>query len=153
MPRMTQELRIPADDLNLLKALQRHEVPFIIIGGHAVRFHSLAREVEELDVLVDSAGRDEALRTALIETLGYSPIITGVAYEEIHLKQNGLNIDILMWAQGVKFAKAYRAAHAVKAEGITLRVMSKEHLISNKRAVGREKDLSDVERLEAAASL
>jgi hypothetical protein len=43
------------------------------------------------------------------------------------------------------------AAHVVEVEGLTLRVMSKEHLIRNKRAVGRDKDLQDVERLEALA--
>jgi predicted nucleotidyltransferase len=150
---MTKELRIPADELNLLRAFQRHEIPFVIIGGHAVRFHGVDREVEDLDVFVDSAGRDEALRAALIEVFGYSPIIPGVVYEEIPLKRIGLNIEILMWVQGVKFAEAYRAAHEVKVEGVTVRVISKEHLIRNKRAVGREKDLQDVERLEALASL
>jgi predicted nucleotidyltransferase len=154
---MNDGLKIPPADLDLLKALQRHGVPFVIIGGHAVRFHGVDREVEDLDVLVDSAGRAEDLRTAISEAVGDLPSIDvaeyGKPFKQIIVKRDGVNSDILTGSYGVEFAEVYLAAHVVEVEGMTLRVISKEHLIRNKRAAGREpgreKDLQDVERLDA----
>jgi predicted nucleotidyltransferase len=154
---MTKKLRIPAADLNLLEALQRHGVPFVIIGGHATRFHGVEREVDDLDVLVDSAGRAKDLRTAIIEVLGYTPRADEAAFGKpkmhAHLDSDGLNSDILTSTYGVEFAEVYQSAHVVEVDGLTVRVISKEHLIRNKRAAGRDKDLQDVERLEADATL
>jgi predicted nucleotidyltransferase len=154
---MTKELRIPADDLNLLRAFQRHEIPFVIIGGHAVRFHGVDREVEDLDVLVDSAGRAEDLRTAISEAVGDLPPIDvaeyGKPFKQIIVKRDGVNSDILTGSYGVEFAEVYQSAHVVEVDGLKLRVISKEHLIRNKCAAKRGKDLSDVERLEAGATL
>jgi predicted nucleotidyltransferase len=154
---MSKQLRIPADDLNLLKSLQRHGVHLVIIGGHAVRFHGVDREVEDLDVLVDATGRAEDVRTAISETVGDLPPIDvaeyGKPYTEIRVKRNGLNSEILTSAHGLGFAEVYQAAHAVEVDGLTLRVISKERLIRNKRAAQREKDLQDVECLEAIATI
>ena len=35
----------------LIDALRRHEVPFVIIGGHAVSFHGYVRATEDTDIV------------------------------------------------------------------------------------------------------
>jgi hypothetical protein len=70
---------------------------------------------------------------------------------QVILKNSILYSDIVMSITGVEFAEAYQAAHVVEVEGVTVRVISKDHLIRNKRAAGREKDLQDVELLEGLA--
>jgi Nucleotidyl transferase of unknown function (DUF2204) len=156
---MSKQLRIPDGDLNLLRELQRYKIPFVIIGGHAVRFHGVDREGKDLDVAVDSADRSEDMATVILEVSGRSYLdnsCLGKPDNHIMLKNNRLWSDILTSIKGVEFAEAYRAAHVVEVEGVTVRVLSKEHLIRNKRIVGREagreKDLQDVERLEALAT-
>jgi hypothetical protein len=61
--------------------------------------------------------------------------------------------EILTSALGLEFAEVYQSAHVVEVEGVKVGVISKDHLIRNKCAAGREagrdKDLQDVERLEA----
>jgi predicted nucleotidyltransferase len=155
---MANNLRIPANDLNLLKTLQRYGIPFVIIGGHAIRFHGVDRETEDLDVLVDSAGRAKELRDAVNEVLGgdlppHPVALFGKPYKQIPMKRDGMNSDILTGSYGVEFAEVYQAAHVVEVDGLTLRFISKERLIRNKRAAGRDKDLLDVERLESDATL
>jgi len=112
---MSKQLRIPADDLNLLKSLQRHGVPLVIIGGHAARFHGVDREVEDLDVLVDATGRAEDVRTAISEVVGNLPPIDvaeyGKPFKQIIVKRDGVNSDILTGSYGVEFAEVYQAAH------------------------------------------
>jgi len=154
---MANKLRIPEGDLNLLRALQRYEIPFVIIGGHAVRFHGVERGVDDLDVVVDSKGRTEALSAAISEA-GGDPSKYDIAelekpYKRMFIKDLRVRSDIFTSIKGIEFAEAYKSAHVVEVEGVTVRVISKEHLIRNKRAAGkeagREKDLQDVERLEA----
>ena len=150
---MVNKLRIPEGDLNLLKMLQRYGIPFVIIGGHAVRFHGVERGVDDLDVLVDSAGRAEEMMAAISEAVGSASGIDiaelGEPYRQIRLKNSILYSEILTGAYGVEFAEVYQDAHVVEVEGVTLRVILKERLIRNNRATGREKDLQDVEHLEA----
>ena len=37
-------------DLSLFHILQRHGVPFVIVGGHAVNYHGCVRVTEDSDV-------------------------------------------------------------------------------------------------------
>ncbi|HKQ90164.1 MAG TPA: nucleotidyltransferase [Blastocatellia bacterium] len=153
---MSKRLRIPEGDLSLLRELQRYEIRFVIIGGHAVRFHGVERGVDDLDLVVNSAGKAENLAAAILKVAGVS--VNDVAYLETPYKQAPLKnlrlySEILTSIKGVEFEEAYQAANVVEVEGVTVRVISKEHLIRHKRAVGREKDLEDVERLEALATL
>ncbi|MGD0461116.1 MAG: hypothetical protein ABSB74_01380 [Tepidisphaeraceae bacterium] len=39
------------DELELFGVLQRHGVPFVIIGGHAVNFHGYGRATEDTDIV------------------------------------------------------------------------------------------------------
>lgn len=154
---MANKLKIPEGDLNLLRALQRYGIPFVIIGGHAVRFHGVERGVDDLDVAIDSVGRAEALRAAITEAGGdpskYDNAELEKPYTRMFIKDLRVYSEIFTSIEGVEFAEAYEAAHVEEVEGVTVRVISKEHLIRHKRAAGRkpgrEKDLQDVELLEA----
>lgn len=51
---------------DLLRLLQQHEVPFVIVGGHAVTFHGYVRATEDVDVVwVRSPEAEAALLRAL----------------------------------------------------------------------------------------
>jgi hypothetical protein len=130
---------------NLLKTLQRYGIPFVIIGGHAVRFHGIDRDVADLDVLVGSAGRAKELRAAISEVLGgdlppYPVAKFGKPYKQIIVKRDGMNSEILTSAKGVKFAEVYQAAHAVE-DVLFCFVYDPDSRISNPR--GFENDLSN----------
>jgi hypothetical protein len=56
------------DDDQLLATLQRHGVPFVIIGGHAVSFHGYVRATEDTDIVwLRSTKSEQALFAALTE--------------------------------------------------------------------------------------
>lgn len=40
------------DPFRLLDVLSSHDVPFVVIGGHAVTFHGFVRATEDTDVVV-----------------------------------------------------------------------------------------------------
>ena len=56
------------DPFRLLDVLAKHNVPFVIIGGHAVSFHGYVRATEDVDVVVRrTPDGDQALLAALTE--------------------------------------------------------------------------------------
>lgn len=58
-------------------------------------------------------------------------------------------IDLLTEISGVEYDEARAASHSTVVSGLEFRVPGREHLIRNKRASGRPKDLEDARRLEA----
>ena len=57
-----------ADGLELVEVLSRHDVPFVIIGGHAVNFHGYIRSTEDLDVVwLRTPAAEQSLLAALTE--------------------------------------------------------------------------------------
>jgi hypothetical protein len=62
-------------------------------------------------------------------------------------------LDILQKISGVTFEDAWKDRVAATIDGdIPISVISSKHLIQNKRAAGRPRDLLDVEEIEKAAS-
>ena len=59
-----------------------------------------------------------------------------------------IRIEILTVLSGVEFDECTKAAHTVELEGIRVPMISFDHLLTNKRASGRHKDLEDVAHLE-----
>lgn len=60
-----------------------------------------------------------------------------------------LRVDILTSITGVEFDAAYATRLSAMVDGVSLSILGLDALIQNKRAVGRPKDLLDVEWLEA----
>ena len=59
-------------------------------------------------------------------------------------------IDILTSIDGVDFPSAFDARLVVELDGVRIPVISRSHLIQNKRASGRTQDLADLEALGEA---
>jgi hypothetical protein len=57
-----------SDELELFRLLERHQVPFVVVGGHAVNFHGFARVTEDTDVVwIRSAEGEQTMLRALTE--------------------------------------------------------------------------------------
>jgi hypothetical protein len=59
-----------------------------------------------------------------------------------------VRVDILTGIDGVGFEEAWREQVSAHVGGLSVPVIGREHLIRNKRATGRTRDLADVEDLE-----
>jgi hypothetical protein len=56
-------------------------------------------------------------------------------------------IDLMTSVSGVTFEAAAETAVATDLDGVPVRMIGRAELLSNKRASGRAKDLSDIEAL------
>lgn len=58
-------------------------------------------------------------------------------------------IDVLTGITAVEFAQAWERRENVEVAGLSVPVLSRADLLTNKRSAGRPKDLADVAILEA----
>ncbi|MBM4440126.1 MAG: hypothetical protein FJ027_06880 [Candidatus Rokubacteria bacterium] len=142
------------DFRDMLSALSDENAEFLLVGAYAVAVHGIPRATADLDIWVrpspenavkvrralarfgapgSSIGADELLMPARVIQIGVAP----------------RRIDLLTSVDGVDFADAWAHRMQVDVEGLRVPVISRQHLIVNKKAVGRPQDLADVARLES----
>lgn len=143
------------DFVEMLSALSDHEVEYLVVGAHALAAHGHVRATKDLDVWIRPT-RDNAARAhRALDSFG-APL-ANLSVDDLSrpgtVFQIGvapLRIDVLTRIDGVTFDEAWPAKVPAKLGGVATFVLSREHLIKNKRACGRLQDLADVERLERA---
>jgi|SRR5215203_3204034 len=151
-------------DVEILKfwrALRQNQVRFIMIGGFATNLHGYQRFTGDMDIwIADTHDNRKNLRKAFfdyglgdIELLERMSFIAG--WTNFHLK-NGLQLDIVTDMKGLEkfgFDECYSLAAIAEIDDVQIPFLHINHLILNKKEVGREKDLLDVIYLERIKKL
>lgn len=141
------------DFLDLLRALCAAEARFLVVGAYAVSYHAEPRTTGDLDIWVE-ASVDNAPR--VYEALKrFGAPLFDLQVEDLSTRdlvfQMGVpprRIDILTSISGVTFDEAWPHRVAAKLGDVELFIIGADHLLRNKKAAGRPKDLLDVVTLE-----
>lgn len=128
---------------------------FLVVGAHAVMFHTQPRYTKDLDVWT-APTQENASRVyralaqfgAPMADLTVGDLATPGTLFQIGIAPN--RIDIMTSVDALDFQQAWARSVESTYEGIPIRLLSAEDLVRNKRAVGRPQDLLDIERLLAA---
>ncbi|MFI5005531.1 MAG: hypothetical protein ACHQE6_11020 [Solirubrobacterales bacterium] len=152
----------------LLLALTRAQVEFVVIGGVAVGVHGFIRATKDLDIVpAPSPENLERLARVLVEIEAQHVGVGDFSPEEFpydptdpaqlaeganfRLETSRGPVDIMQWVAGIETELAYLElapeAIPVQFRDTQIRVCSLEHLRAMKRAAGRPQDLADLERL------
>jgi hypothetical protein len=146
---------MPDDLKELLRAFNDHGVKYLIVGGYAFGVHAEPRATKDLDIFIRSDEENsKAIFRALAQygaPLGDLTIADFMDGATFQIGQPPARIDILQQIDGI----AFNAAWANRIEGmiegqIQAPVISRDDLIRNKLATGREQDVLDVKKLRAA---
>jgi hypothetical protein len=148
-------MKLYPDFEELLRAFDVAGASFLVVGGYAVAFHGQPRATKDLDLWVSGdAGNLARVAQALHEFGAPSEIIRHAAVlgtdEIIYFGQPPVRVDILTSVEGLDYAAALVRSSETVWGGAHVRVVGLEDLLTNKRAVGRERDLMDVRALEKA---
>ena len=141
------------DFSDILSALSAEGAEFLVVGAYALAAHAVPRATADIDLWVGTAGENPArVRRALIK---FGAPVEQLSEDDLRrpglVFQIGLaphRIDLLTSIDGVDFADAWPARFETDLGGLRVPVLSREHLIQNKRASGRPQDLADVARLD-----
>lgn len=141
------------DFRDMLSALSAAGAEYLVIGAYAMAVQGFPRGTGDLDIWIrpdpENAHR---VREALMR---YGAPVADLESEELArpglIFQIGvapLRIDIVTEITGVAFTEAWVEREEREMGGLRVPVISKRHLLVNKRAVGRPKDLIDAAWLE-----
>ena len=141
------------DFKELLLAFNAHRVEYLVVGAHALAVYGHVRATKDLDVWVrpdgENAGRILMALSAFGAPLG--DLTTDDLSKPGTVFQIGvppLRIDLITSIDGVDFVEAWPDRFSTSFGGVPVFVISRHHLITNKRAAARLQDLADAERLE-----
>ena len=147
---------MPKDLKELLRAFNDHAVKYLVVGGYAFGVHAEPRATKDLDLFIRP---DEENSQALFRALTqYGAPLDGLSPADFMdgtvflIGQSPARIDILQHIDGLSFDQAWENRIEGVLDGeIRTVVISKEDLIRNKLASGREQDILDVKKLRTAA--
>jgi len=133
--------------------LNATDVRYVVVGAYAFAMHARPRYTGDLDVLVVPTP-DNALRVLkALERFGVGDL--KITVEDlttpariIQIGYPPLRIDLLTSIDGVAAEEAWRSRVEGRYGKERVWFLSKAHLIANKKAVGRPKDLEDLKDLE-----
>lgn len=128
-----------------------NDVPFVVIGGVAVKYYRAARQTEDVDLFVGANSDVIHRMVAAIPDVARDPKAIAKLLEPKvgHFEVGGPHqIDVLSFAPGLDFDEAYRTAQPCDLAGVNFPMLSKSLLIKHKLEVGEPKDLADVELLQ-----
>lgn len=147
---------MPNDLKELLRAFNDHEVKYLIVGGYAFGVHAEPRATKDLDIFIrpDQENSEAVFRAlaqygAPLNGLRPSDFMDGTTFQ---IGQPPTRIDILQQIDGITFDAAWENRIEGLIDGeIQTAIISKQDLIRNKLATGREQDILDVKKLRAAS--
>jgi len=145
-------MEVQPDFRDLLELFNEHKVDYVIVGGYALAFHGAPRYTGDIDIFV-RPGPDNAQRVMnALDAFGFGSV--GLTTEDfqypdkvVQLGVPPVRIDIITSVTNVTWETA--ASNRVKGKygDVVVHYIGLDEFISNKRAVGRKKDLADLEAL------
>jgi hypothetical protein len=141
----------------LLQLLNAFEVEYLIVGGYAVMKYGEPRYTKDLDVWVRNSAQNSIRVVAALKQFGAPLDDDGINAETFAGKQvvyqigvAPVRVDILTEITAVEFSDAWQKKVAGSFFAVPVHFISLDDLLTNKRALGRDSDLTDLKRTSNA---
>jgi hypothetical protein len=147
-------MKLPKDSREFIALLNACGVRYVVVGGYAVVWHGHPRFTGDVDFFVERSEANAAALEQVITKFGFAGLgLTAKDFLEpetvVQLGRPPYRIDIINFADGIEFEAAWRSRVEAEWDGLPVHILSKELLLVNKRASGREQDLADYKNLTA----
>ena len=141
------------DFKDMLSCLKDEGVDFIIVGAYALAAHGFPRATGDIDIWVrNSLENAQKIIRALAKFGAPVSQLSELDFTALDLiVQLGVEpcrIDLLTGIDGVEFDEAWQNKINIMIDDLEIGILSKEDLLRNKLAAGRDKDQGDIVWLE-----
>jgi hypothetical protein len=143
-------MEVQKDFRDLLELFNKHKVDYIIVGAYALGFHGAPRYTGDLDIFVkpdpvNAKGIIQALNEFGFGTLGLTVEDFVEEGKVVQLGVPPVRIDIITSITGVQWEQAKVGRIEGLFGDLTVHYVGRDDFIANKRALGRKKDMADLE--------
>jgi hypothetical protein len=132
--------------------LNSAQVEYLLLGGYAVAYYGVPRATGDMDVWINPDAANTARLVVALRQFGFTDAtITPERFTKpgqvFRMGVPPLRIELLTSVTGLDFPAAYSRRRLVRIDDVGVTLIALEDLQANKRAVGRRKDLDDVDNL------
>ncbi|HNT28533.1 MAG TPA: nucleotidyltransferase [bacterium] len=148
MPKPQKEFK------ELFTSLNARGVEYLVVGAYAMAFHGVPRFTGDVDVLVRPTKENAKRLIAALDDFGFGSLGLTIADfsdpdQVVQLGVAPLRVDILTSISGVSWEQAILNKCDTTYGKVPVPFLGLNEIIANKRAVGRMKDMADIELLES----
>ncbi len=145
-------MEVQQDFRDLLALFNKHNVEFIIVGAYAMGFHGAPRYTGDLDILVKPDLINGRRILQALDDFGFGSIgLTEADFEKeakvIQLGFPPVRVDLITSITGVTWEEAISGRAEGQFGDLEVYFIGRDEFIANKRALGRKKDLADLEAI------
>lgn len=145
-------MEVEKDFEELLESFNEHDVEYVIVGAYALAFHGVPRNTGDMDILVCPSADNARKVLSALSDFGFGSL--GLKSEDfrhpdsvIQLGVAPVRVDILTSITGVTWQEAVKGRAEGRYGDTVVSFLGRQEFIANKRALGRKKDLADLEAL------
>ena len=141
------------DFRDMLSALCDEGVEFIVVGAYALAAYGSPRATGDIDIWVRATDENAQRVWRALQSFGaplFDLSVDDLKKPDIVFQVGVVprRIDIITSITAVTFDEAWPERKEVEIAGLKFAVLGRNHLIQNKRAVARPKDIADIAWLE-----
>ena len=144
-------MQIHADFDDFIALLNKHNAEFLIVGSFALFFHGQPRATGDIDMWIKPEKENAEKVLAAIKEFGLSSLNLRVddilSGDVIQLGFPPVRIDLLTILDGVSSTELWQSRVSGKLGKNNVNFIGKETYLKNKKALGRNKDLADIDML------
>jgi hypothetical protein len=145
-------MEIHNDFKELLELLNSHKVEYLVVGSYALAFHGAPRFTGDIDLFVKPDFVNSKRILAALTKFGFGSM--NPSEEDFMTPENVIQlvvppvrVDIMTSLTGVPWEKSQAGKIPGSYGDTPVHFISKSDLIANKKALGRNKDLADIDAL------
>jgi hypothetical protein len=143
---------LPNDFKEFLQLLNSENVEYLLVGGYAVGCYGYSRATGDMDIWIavrptNAAALIRALRRFGFAADSLSAEMFLASDKVLRIGMAPLRIDLVTSVDGVEFDRCHARRVVKTLDGVEVSVICLDDLKANKRALGRPKDLDDLQHL------
>jgi predicted nucleotidyltransferase len=142
------------DFRDFIQSLNDCGVKYILVGGYSVILHGYSRTTGDMDIWVErSLENYQTLKRAFLQfgmpvfVMSEEAFLTNDKLDVFTFGNPPSSIDIMVAVKGLNFEECYNNAIYFEEDGLLIRTIYINDLISAKKAANRAKDINDLENL------
>jgi len=142
------------DFRDFIKCFNDNEVKYILVGGYSVILHGYSRTTGDMDLWVERTAENYKKIVNSFLTFGMPvfdmtehAFLNNKALDVFTFGRPPSSIDIMVEVKGLHFDECFQHAVYFEEDGLTIRTIFLNDLVSAKKASGRAKDINDLENL------
>ena len=148
-------MAVQQDFRELLALLNGNAVEYLVVGAYALAFHGAPRFTGDIDLYVRPTLENAERILLALEAFGFhSPDLSAQDFVRpdrvVQIGVPPVRVDLLTSITGISWEEAESGRAAGFYSDVPVSFLGREEFVRNKRAIGRRKDLADLEALGEA---